>query len=226
MDLISAIEKRRSIRKFLDKEVNINTVKEIIRLGTLAPTACNRQGWRFIIITDKEIMNKIKNNGGALFIPHAPVGILILYNKFTNNIEYPDNVQSASACIENMLLAATNYRLATCWINDLPKKSYLHKLLGIPNRYDIVAYVTIGYPAYQPKEVPRKYATIDEVISINQFRMEKEIEKRRLQGKLSLTIVKTLKEIYYPNQRLFDRLLPKMISNRLKKRFGTEKHEN
>ena len=226
MDLISAIEKRRSIRKFLDKEVNINTVKEIIRLGTLAPTACNRQGWRFIIITDKEIMNKIKNNGGALFIPHAPVGILILYNKFTNNLEYPDNIQSASACIENMLLAATNYGLATCWINDLPKKSYLHKLLKIPDRYDIMAYVTIGYPAYHLKAVPRKYSNVNELLSYNQFQMNKEIEKRILQGKLSLTIVKTLKKIYYPNQRLFDKLLPKMISNRLKKRFGTEKHEN
>lgn len=226
MDLISAIEKRRSIRKFLDKEVNINEIKEIIRLGTLAPTACNRQGWRFIVITDKGIMNSIKNNGGAPFIPNAPVGILVLYHKFTNNLEYPDNVQSASACIENMLLAATKFNLATCWINDLPKKSYLHKLLKIPARYDIIAYITIGHPAYQLKEVPRKYSTVDEVISINQFKIEKEIEKRRLQGRLSLIIVRSLKKIYFSNQMVLEKLLPKIILNPLKKRFGTEKHDN
>ena len=226
MDLISAIEKRRSIRKFLDKGIDINTVKEIIRLGTLAPTACNRQGWRFIIITDKEIMTKIKNKGGAIFIPNAPLGILILYNKFTNNLEYPDNVQSASACIDHMLLAATNYGLATCWINDLPKKSYLHELFKIPSRYDIIAYVVLGHPAYHLKAVPRKYSDIDEVISYNKFDMDREIEKRRIQGKLSLTIVRTLKNIYHSNQKLFDRILPKIILNKLRKRFGTEKHEN
>jgi nitroreductase len=181
MDILECIEQRRSVRKFLEKEVDGDLIKEIIRLGTTAPTACNRQAWRFIVITEKDVKKKIKNKiEGSPVIMRAPVGILVLYNKFTMNLEYPDNIESAAACIENMLLAATSFNLGSCWINHLPSQRYLRNILQIPERYQIIAYIAVGYPAALPKKVTRKYENVDELISYNKFEMKKEIESRIL----------------------------------------------
>jgi nitroreductase len=182
MDLVTAIEQRRSVREFLDKEVDPEMVREIIRLGTLAPTACNRQGWRFIVVSDPEIRRKISERGGSKIIVKAPAGILVLYNKFTINVEYPDNVESASACIQNMLLAATSLGLGTCWINHLPPKACLRRIFAIPSRYDIVAYIALGYPGVVPRTVSRKCRSVDEILSYNRFEMQKEIETRQVNG--------------------------------------------
>lgn len=180
MELKSAIERRRSVRKFSDKKVDTKLINEIIRLGTWGPTACNRQGWRFIVITDKSLMTKINNKGGSYIISKAPIGIIVLYNKFTINLYYSDNIESASACIQNMLLAITDLNLGACWINHLPPKSFLYRLFEIPKRYDIIGYIAIGYPADYPKPLPRKYSKVDELISYNKFEMDTEIEKRRI----------------------------------------------
>ena len=129
MDLIEAIKGRRTIRRFLEKEVDLSLVKQLITLGTYAPSACNRQAWRFIIVTDKEIMKMLRKYNASWVIPNSPVGILVVYNKFTVNMKYPDNIESASACIENILLGATSFGVGACWINDLPSKKIIRKLL-------------------------------------------------------------------------------------------------
>ncbi|MCX5679726.1 MAG: nitroreductase family protein [Candidatus Omnitrophica bacterium] len=185
---MSVLNKRCSIRKFQDKPVDGALVKEVIRLGTLAPTACNRQGWRFIIVTDKDIMARVRKCGGSKIIPTAPIGVVVLYNKFTINLHYEDNIESASACIENMLLAATNIGLGACWIGNLPKINVMRRLFNVPKRYDIIAYIAFGYPEFQSDSVPRKYSNIDELISYNMFSMEKEIEIRKI-SKLQLSLI-------------------------------------
>ena len=58
MELENLIKTRRSIRNFTDQPVSFELIKKIIKLGTYAPSACNIQGWHFIIIKDQ----KIKDN--------------------------------------------------------------------------------------------------------------------------------------------------------------------
>ncbi len=209
MDLQSAIHKRRSIRKFTDKVIDNSIIKQIIKAGTLAPTACNRQGWHFLIVKDKALMKAIKEKGGSPVILNAPVGIILLYNKFTINIDYPDNVESASACIQNMLLTATEMGLGTCWINHLPPKSVLYEMFNIPKRYDIIAYIALGYPAVSSKEVPRKYSSLDDIISYDGFKMNKEIEIRKM-SRFSLYILTKLKIIYRKSPEVVQRLFSKI----------------
>lgn len=208
MDLFSAIQKRRSIRSYLNKPVDLEIMREIIRFGTFAPTACNRQGWRFVIISDEGLRTSMVEKGGSNLIRRAPIGVLVLYNKFTMNLVYQDNLESASACIQNMLLVATQYGLGTCWINHLPTKSFLRKLLGIPKRYDIVGYITFGHIAREPQFLPRKYESIDELISHNTFTMDREIEKRQL-SKSAVLIIAIIKRLYRISPKPFQRILSK-----------------
>ncbi|MBT3274944.1 MAG: nitroreductase family protein [Spirochaetales bacterium] len=218
MELFQSIEERRTIRKFLDKQVDPDVVHEIIRLGTLAPTACNRQGWRFIIFDNKDEMRKLVTlKGGAKFIPDAPVGIMVLYHKYSINPFYEDNAESGSACIQNMLLAASHYGLGGCWVNNLPPKPYLHRVFKIPKQYDIIAYVALGYPVKKLKPVRRKYASVDELISYNHFHADTEIEERKPRSAIGMSFVLVSAFLVSKLPTFLQRLLPSKLSSNLRK---------
>ena len=103
MELKEIIKKRRSTRKFSNRAINKKQVEEIISMGTWAPTACDNQGWKFIVIDDMKIKEKIVAEGGAKLIEKAPIGILVLYNNQTDNLEYQDYIQSAPFECVNIL---------------------------------------------------------------------------------------------------------------------------
>jgi len=154
MDLKNIIYKRRSIRNFLEKPIEREKIKQIIEAGNQAPSACNLQGWRFKILNDSEKQQIVKF-GGADFIKHAPLAIIVTYIKSDN--PYKDNIQSASACIQNMILMATSLGIGSCWVCHLPPKWRLKHLLNIPSHYDPITCVVFGYPKYDLKKVERKY---------------------------------------------------------------------
>ena len=157
MNLYEAIYSRRSTRRFLNKDIPKEDVLEIIDAGIHAPSACNIHGWHFIVINDPKTKKEIIDGGGASFIKNSPLGILVLYNNQTDNVEYMDYIQSAAACIQNMLLMAHSLGVGTCWICHLPRKSELRKMLNIPKHYDPIAYVALGYPYNGFREVVKKY---------------------------------------------------------------------
>ena len=193
MELYEAIKQRRSARKFLDKDVSNNDLKKIIDAANHAPTACDIQGYRFIIVNDKKVKQRIVDNGAASFIMGAPAGILVLYDNRTRNIEYDDNVQSGAAAIQNMLLMAYSLGIGSCWICHLPTKRQLRKILKIPHNYDPLAYIALGYPLKKIKERPRRHKT-EELMSYNKFSFK---EKTPSRIKLRLWVNRLGRRVYY-----------------------------
>jgi len=168
MELADAIRGRRSVRKYTGTSVGKEVLERIIEAGQWAPTACNVQGFHFIVIDQPDVMARIIKGGGAAFLKNTRQAILVLYDNQTDNLEYHDNIQSAAAGIQNMLLTAHDLHVGTCWINHLPRIKYLRTLLSIPSWYDPIALVALGYFDQQPREVPRK-RTIGEIVSYNTY---------------------------------------------------------
>lgn len=199
MEFQDVIYGRRTVRNFIEKPVEMEKIYEIIKGAIHAPSASNKQAWRYIIIDDNEIKAKLCSlNGsvikaGAEIILKAPIGIVVLYRNDVskNYIQYKDTIQSAAAAIENLQLTAFNLGLGTCWICKLPIQKTVRKLLSIPKEYDVIAYVALGYPkkeldehtvkhfknnAIDAERRIRKY-TVEDVISYNAFKEnEKEYE--------------------------------------------------
>lgn len=193
MELREAIYGRRSIRKFKDKSVDKELIKKIIEYGMQAPTACNIQGWKFIIVGDYDLRKWLVDSGGPPFIQDSSVGILVLYDNRATNLEYKDNIQSAGATIQNMLLAAHSFGLGACWICRLPSQAMVRRLFKIPKDFDVIAYIALGYPAFIPKSVPRKYK-LKEIISTNVFKGK--ITKASIKRRVYLIIPKPIKLFY------------------------------
>lgn len=215
-DLISSIKNRRSVRVFQDKKVDRKIIEEIIDLATHAPSACNIQGWRFIIVEDDKVKKEIVDKGGAVLIKNAPAGILVLYDNRTKNIEYMDHIQSAAAVIQNLHLIAPLFELNTCWVCHLPSKNQLKKMLKIPSHFSPIAYILIGYKKREPVKVPRKYKAND-LISYNIFSSNLPVEKI---NRGILFTKKILIKIYHLSPHfLRKKILNKFIDKRFVKKF-------
>ena len=135
---------RRSVRRFQDRQVPEELLEKILTAGLYAPSACNFQAWKFIVLTDRAQMEKLRFD----LVLRAPCGVLVTYRNdlYVTGRKHRDYVQSAAAAIENMLLEAKNLGLGGCWICNLPRQGALRRAFGIPRNFDVIAYVMLGYP--------------------------------------------------------------------------------
>jgi len=176
MDFDRIVKNRRSVRLYCNQLVDNQLLEKVIDAGRYAPSASNKQLWYFIIVDDEKVKRKLFDFG-ATHILLSPQSIFVLYGDPDPNWKYPDDIESASACVQNILLKAYELGLGTCWVNHLPEDKVLKKILGIPSYFKIVGQINIGYSRKEPKEVKRK-KRLDEMISYNHFSNEY-IKKRK-----------------------------------------------
>lgn len=178
MDVIRAIQERRSIRKFQDKTVPKEIIEKILELSTKAPSGKNRQPWRFIVLQNsgKDELVSIMDNAlnqhkkqikhtGSLELSINSINeasaVVLVFNAFSNfeedynHYRLLTDAQSIGAAVQTLLLAAQDFELGTLWICDI-----FHcdkKICSWLNRKDeLVAAVAIGYPNQSPYPRPRK----------------------------------------------------------------------
>lgn len=150
MDAMEAILGRRSIRQYTESPVSDETVETILRAAMAAPSANDKQPWRFIIINKREILDAIPAfHQYAAMLKQAPLAILICGDKSAvshTGYLYLD----CSAATQNMLLAIHALGLGAVWLGIYPREQRMagiRDLLGLPDHLEPVALVSIGYPA-------------------------------------------------------------------------------
>ncbi len=174
MDLQKAIENRRSIRKYKSNDVSDDVIKELLNAARLAPSAKNRQPWKFYIARDNikytivELMKHWQENnkdtvtsvlGTALAIEQAPV--LILVFKDSQSIFDRSDCLSLGAAIEHILLKATEFNLGSLWIADTwYVKDDVSKL--VKTDLELYSAIAIGVANEHPASRPRK--SLEEIV--------------------------------------------------------------
>ncbi len=142
---------RRSIRKYQPRPVAAETLRELVRAGMAAPSACAKNPWEFIVVTEKEILATIAGflpNGK--FLAEAAAGILLcgnLQKAHAGELSYL--LQDCTAAIENILLAANALGLGACWLGVHPRPERIEKLQSfcqLPENILPIACLAIGWP--------------------------------------------------------------------------------
>jgi nitroreductase len=175
------VSKRRSIRRFLDKPVERGTIIQCLEAARLAPSAENRQPWRFVIIDDPQLkLAFVKQVFSGIysvskFAAHAPVLIVILaqLNIITHRIgKQIQNVHFHLLDIgitgEHLVLQAEELGLGTCWIGWFNTKK-VRKVLKVPKKYQIISILALGHSASSPPR-ERKRKTLDEIAWFNEIK--------------------------------------------------------
>jgi nitroreductase len=148
MDVFEAIKKRRSVRSYLDKPIEKEKLSEILEAARLAPSASNRQEWRFVVVRDKTVRSKLsKAAKDQKFLEEAPVVIACLAETDNHLMTcgqfcYPIDVAIA---IDHMTLTAVTLGLGTCWIGAFHEEE-VKEILNIPKEIRVVELLCIGYP--------------------------------------------------------------------------------
>lgn len=147
------IFKRRSIRKYTDKEISEKDMKKLLKAGMNAPSAHNLKPYDFIVIRDKATLNKLADT--CIFskmLNDANAAIVICST--ANDKKTPYWEADCGAVTENILLEATSLGIGTCWLGgypDLEKTKKEKEILGIPENYQVFCIISIGYPAEERK---------------------------------------------------------------------------
>lgn len=168
MDVMQAIKERRSIRKYQNRAVEEKVLTEVLEAARLAPSANNRQDWRFVAVKDRGQIDKLVSATGQSFIGTAPIVIagVALNPERVMRCEVPAYAVDVAIAMTNITLAATANGLGTCWIGSFDQEE-VKRILKIPEEYKVVQLMPLGYPDEKPEARSRK--PLVEVVSYDNF---------------------------------------------------------
>lgn len=166
--ITEVIKKRRSIRKYIEKEIPEEIIKDIIDCARLAPTGNNKQSWSFVVVTDKELREQISYFAKyGRFIKEAGACVAV----FCDEEDSTTPLQDACAATENMMIAAESYGLGTCWVNSYKKdhSNKIKELLNCPANLELMTLFSVGFYNEDYANKKRDKKSLDEVLKWEKF---------------------------------------------------------
>ena len=162
MDVFDAIRSRRSVRKYRNESVEEEKLNQVLEAGRLAPSANNRQEWRFIVVQDSEIRKKLSQAAcQQRFVAEAPVVVVCcsVEDSHIMTCGHPAYAIDVAIAIDHMTLAAVELDLSTCWIGAFYEEE-VKNILDIPKNVVVVELLALGFaaelPDYSKNRLPLK----------------------------------------------------------------------
>ncbi len=167
MSILKVMWDRRSIRRYKKDPIPEDVLLRILEAARIAPSGSNLQPWKFIIVRDNALKEKLAQaSAGQLFMAEAPVIIV--------GCGFPDNCYAhmgrymkswpvdVTIALEHLILQAQEEGLGTCWIGSFEEEE-VKSILNIPEDVRVLALTPLGYPAKTPSFRGRK--GLEEIIS-------------------------------------------------------------
>ena len=172
MELMDIILKRRSVRRYADREIPEETLEKIVRAGLLAPTSRNLKPCEFYVVKDRETLKKLSaaKSGGAGMLADCPAAVAVF-----GDAEKADTwVEDCSIAMSFMMLAAQESGVGNCWVQmhfrtDASGRSAeenVKEILSVPERYRVAGILALGFPAEEPKPYAPEDADLGRVHNI------------------------------------------------------------
>lgn len=171
MKVLDVIQKRRSVRKYKKDPIPEKALRRVLEAARLAPSGKNFQPWKFIIVKDKVLKEKLAQaSAGQFFMAEAPVIII--------GCGFPDNCYAhmgrymkswsvdVTIALDHLMLQAQEEGLGTCWIGSFEEEE-VKAILNIPENVKVLALTPLGYPDEIPRFRGRK--SLDEIISYDRY---------------------------------------------------------
>jgi len=141
-------------------------LEKVLYAGRIAPSAMNRQPWRFYVVKDREKLEELsKIHRWAWFIAGAPVAIVVTVDGEVSKNHF---VEDGSCAALSMWIAASNLGLASCWVavysaSTTEREEKVREILQIPENYRVICILPLGYPSQEPgkKEIKPSSETVE-----------------------------------------------------------------
>jgi nitroreductase len=156
MDALEAIRKRRSVRKYTGEPIPQADLEAIVDAGRLAATGSNNQPWEFVVVTDREMIDRLKI--AARWMEQAAAIIAVVMDPSSRWW-----LEDGAAAVQNILIASTALGYGACWLEGytIPREAEFKELLGIPADKRLLTLVPVGVPVEWPTKEKKP---LDEVL--------------------------------------------------------------
>ncbi len=174
------VKNRQSDRGYTNQPIEKEKLERILEAARLSPSACNAQPWRFIVVDDQELKNKLADTtsskilGMNHFTKQAPIHLVIVLEGGNISSTFGSLVKQKNLPLidigiaaEHICLAATAEGLGSCMIGWFDE-ALVKKLLNIPRSKRPILIITLGYPA-KPETREKRRKELAEVVSYNGY---------------------------------------------------------
>ena len=168
MDLLEGILTRRSIRKYQDKAIDQETLREIINAAQHAPSAHNKQPWEFLVINDKEVMAGLRSvQRWTSFAKDAACVVFVCgavdnaFSRLKDGESWNFADVDCALATQNLMLAAHAKGVGTCFCGAAPMTRVVEdvkKMFALPDNIRPLAIITMGYPDETPKQPDNRFS--------------------------------------------------------------------
>lgn len=175
MEFEKLIDERYSVRNYTQEHLPQSVVDQILNAAHKAPTGCNYQPQRILVLNTDDAIRKLRGCTKCHF--GAPTAMLVCYNREETWKRPYDGALSApvdAAIVATyMMLAAQNLGVGSCWVMHFDPAA-MRDAFCIPSNVEPAALLTLGYPAPEAKPLPMHFQSrpMDEVVFYDTFKEE------------------------------------------------------
>ena len=169
--ILDAIEKRYSVRHYKDRPVEDEKLSELVEAARLAPSGCNLQPWKLVVVRDRSTIRAMVHAiGGQQFVDATPVLIVACKNGEGYNIghRYDGALIDVAIALDHITLQAASMGLGTCWLGNYDGNE-VRAILNIPSANPVVAILAVGYPDESHPHHPRPRKPVEALICWDTF---------------------------------------------------------
>ncbi|MDP8232262.1 MAG: nitroreductase family protein [Candidatus Zophobacter franzmannii] len=175
---MDVIQTRHSVRNFIDKPIPQDVLNDILEAGRSAPSAQNRQEWRFLVIQDKKRIESLSINSGLIglsnmYIRKAPL-IIVACAETKKSIKLNKQeyyLVDVAIAFQQMMLTAWSYGVGSCWLGAYSEEK-VKKHLNLPKSFRVVGMSPFGYPAEEKTHYTKalsKFAGSDKRLDLDKI---------------------------------------------------------
>lgn len=160
-------ETRRSVRAYKTEDVPEDLLQQVLEAGRLAPSAVNKQPWRFIVVRDEVNRRALGAAYAREWFWKAPVIIAVCILPGEAWVRAYDGQNFArvdgALAMDHMTLAAAEAGLGTCWIGAFDPAA-VRGILGLPDGVEVLGMTPLGFPDAEPNPRPRSRRPLGETV--------------------------------------------------------------
>ncbi len=171
MNVEEAILSRRSVRSYEGRDIPQEKVEKIMDCVRMAPSANNKQDWKFVVVTDskkKEELSRAANRQDFVKEASAVVAGVTTDPEYTMSCEIPSGIVDVTIALDHLSLKAAEEGLGTCWIGAFNQEK-AKEVLEVPDYCKIVGLMTMGYPKRPLEKKKKSRKDLNEFITYNKF---------------------------------------------------------
>ena len=165
MDIYEIMKTRKSVRSYRSDEVEPEKLNRVLEAARLAPSAGNRQEWRFVVARDPATRKKLSIAASSQsFVAEAPVVIACCADsdEYIMRCGYPSYPIDVAIAVDHLTLAATVEGLGTCWVGAFEQEA-VKEILDIPAQVHVVQILTLGYPT-NPTQIYKTRLDLEKIV--------------------------------------------------------------